>query len=404
MSGPAQPGRPRHNSRRAKGEGSIYWRESRQRFEGSLSISDGGRRVRRTVTGASRKHVADELRKLRDRAETCDLTAAPLTVAQLAQRWWASQFKPDAKSQQRARMVDHIINDAHIGPIALGDLRPRHVTAWLAHKANTGYTRSGRRRDYSRTYLNMMRGDLHLIVEWAVREEWMARNPVAGATIPLGAPPREIKRTLTVDQAHRLIETCLTSTRAHANFTLVMLLTGCRPSEVAALMHDAVDVDNGIIHIHRAITRDSGGRPVAIAPTTKTHHDRAFTVSDTVLAAIRREQINVKKMRLAAGPNWCRDWDGLIFLTCTGRPAWSSNIRRSVRTIAADADIEIADDLDPYELRHSCASLLAHAGVAVPEIIGQLGHRDDRVFWQHYFHRADPVVRNAGIIEGMVER
>jgi integrase len=393
--------------RRAAGEGSIFERidkrTGRRRFEAVISIGSGPYRKRRTVTGKTKKEVAARLRTLREQADIADLGADPITVGQLADQWWTTQrhsIEESTQSTRRERMLAHIINDRTINRIKVAELRTRHVEAWLAVKADAGYVRGGEHRRYSHSYLGLMRGDLHLLVEWAIREEWVRYNPVSKAKVPTRAPAREIKRTLTTEQAHCLIDTCLASTRVHANFTLVMLLTGCRPAEVLALTDDAVDYEAGTLRIGQAIKRRSGGRAVAIGET-KTHRNRTFTVSDTVLNAIRREKVNVAKMRLAAGPNWCRDWDGLIFLTATGRPIWSSNLRRSVRALVTDAGIDIGD-FDPYELRHSCASILAHAGVKVPDIIAQLGQRDDRMFWQHYFHRVDPIVRNAGIIERAV--
>jgi hypothetical protein len=52
--------------RREKGEGSIYWSESRQQFVGSFELTAAtGKRRRKRVSGETRKEVADKIREAR---------------------------------------------------------------------------------------------------------------------------------------------------------------------------------------------------------------------------------------------------------------------------------------------------------------------------------------------------
>ena len=46
----------------------------------------------------------------------------------------------------------------------------------------------------------------------------------------------------------------------------------------------------------------------------------------------------------------------------------------------------------PYELRHSCTSLLSAAGVPLEQIADILGHRGVRMTAEVHRHRIDPVI------------
>lgn len=400
----AQPGRPRAG-RRAPGEGSIIHNEKRNRYEGWYSQGSGANRVRAYVTGKTRKEAAEKLRKLAERARTNDLRNTPSTVAELAERWWVAQGKKVEQSTQVSRwdrIVLHIVNDPLISSTKIQKLRTEHIERWLTEKALTGYSRNGAGRTYSHRYLELIRGDLNMMVRWAIRRHWLTFNPVTEASIP-ATPTTDPKRTLSREQALALRATCERSVRPFATYMLVLMLTGARPGEIAALRFDDIDVEAGVIHIRQAMKRGKGGRPTGLGET-KTHHTRSIEVGRIVLDAIERERQNQAMLREAAGSYWSTDWDGLIFLTLRGTPPWPSNLRRTLRKLTEDADAGIPTDLDPYELRHSCASLLADAGVPVQSIVDQLGHKDDRVFWNHYRIRVDPVVRNADAIGRIFEQ
>ena len=86
-----------------------------------------------------------------------------------------------------------------------------------------------------------------------------------------------------------------------------------------------------------------------------------------------------------------------MFLTHEGRPPTGNTLRKHLRAIIAEAGLPAAvADFDPYELRHTCATLLDRAGVEVQHITDQLGHADDRMFYRHYRHREDQVVSAKG--------
>lgn len=66
-----------------------------------------------------------------------------------------------------------------------------------------------------------------------------------------------------------------------------------------------------------------------------------------------------------------------------------SNLRRAVKRVTASAEL---GDLKPYDLRHSCTSLLSAACVPVEQIADILGHPGVRMTAEVYRHRINPVI------------
>lgn len=382
-------GRPPTNPprRRPKGDGSIYL--YRGRYVGEVTVAGRRRRVSdRTREGAARK-----LRQLLTaEADTVD---ARSTVAELAAEW-ADAYRrtgtrgPTTLSIHLDRVQRHIVDDPLIARIPAGELTAADVERWLHKKIRAGWTDAGgKRRDYARSMINSMRGDLSQILTWAVKRRMIPWNPVAAAEIQ-AIEPSGPKRTLTADQADRLVGVCLDTPR-WGTFALTCLLLGTRPGEAAGLRENRIDWTAGTIRIDTAMKRVNGGQPVALGPV-KGGRSRTLEAPPMLLAALRAEHTRNLEHRLLFGASWPAEWDGLIFVLDDGRPPWASTLRKHLRRIATAAEVEL-DDLTVYELRHSFASLLDERGVPVREITDALGHVDDRMFFRHYRHRPDPVVR-----------
>jgi integrase len=317
----------------------------------------------------------------REHADGIDVGRTAPTVAVLA-REWLVKAAPNKKaastlSRVRARVEGHVVPG--VGHHRIDQLRPEHVEAWLAGESTTALRTL---QDY--------RGDLREILAWAQRRRLVSWNAAAEAELPSDARPPAERRTLSPEQAAALL-TGLEGDRLGPFFT-VLLLLGLRPGEADALTWEHVDFDAGTVRIERALQRASGGTPLGIGPT-KTKQNRTLAMPAAVRAAFRTQRASQRRERLASGPGWSREWEGLVFLSEIGTPLHPSNTRRSFAAACARAGIPT---FTPYELRHSAASLLVAAGVDPYEVADQLGHVDLRMLDRHYRHRIEPVV-TAGV-------
>jgi integrase len=211
----------------------------------------------------------------------------------------------------------------------------------------------------------------------AVRRGELSRNSAALATIP-HTEPSEPRKSLTAEQAQTLVKVTRAETFGAA--MLVQIMLGLRPGEVLGLQW--LDLKGNVLHVRRAVHIE-GGRPM-LGPVKTEASNRPLRLPQTLVDALtlhKRQQGERKK--------YSEDWEenDLIFPTSRGTLADRHNYRRTVQRIMTKAGIE--GEWTSHELRHSCASLLADAGVPLEQIADQLGHVDSRMVQRTYRHRLE---------------
>jgi integrase len=143
--GPRQP----KQRRRGRGEGSIFQRpDGRWVATISLGIGADGKRKRRTIYGATKRHVQDELTKLQSSKMTGTLSApSKLTVAQFLERWLAdvasTTVRPSTFANYEGVSKNHILS--RIGGVPLQKLTPMHVQHLYAEMERAGAGPHGRK-------------------------------------------------------------------------------------------------------------------------------------------------------------------------------------------------------------------------------------------------------------------
>ena len=91
-------------SKRSNGEGTIYKNESRNRFEGQVSVgvSASGKSVRRKVTGRTRAEVTKKMSEVRDRCSHGPGLPSDVTVGDWLS-YWISSVLPSANIASATR-------------------------------------------------------------------------------------------------------------------------------------------------------------------------------------------------------------------------------------------------------------------------------------------------------------
>ena len=406
---------------RSHGEGSIYRSDYTRPGSGvaverwiasvDLGVGPNGKRLRKRITGPTRKAVADKLRELQRQQDAgVDVRKKSITVADLANEWLTHLEQNEGTKEEgtilrlRPRVERHIIPAGRIGGRQLDQLTVAQVEAWLRSEAESG-GKGGKPQAKAtcRDYKQML-GE---ILEWAVARRYLTWNPARLAKLPKyrsatnpDAPSvystSRAKRSFTRDQ-YAAVMRALTATgsdaftRATPNAYFATLLSvGARPGEVDALRWAQVDIENRTITIDRAIKRADCGRPLSIGPT-KTGNRRDVEMTDVLLATLRRHRKHQAEMRLAGGDQWTADprWADLVFTSEVGTPIDPSHARRDFKKICAHAGVPA---LSLYEIRHTVASLMVDADVPLREVADLLGHKDLEMVVKRYRHRTDGVV------------
>ena len=182
--------------RRARGEDSIYYDRSRDRWTGTITVGwkPDGRRDRITVRGKTKTEVKDKLRAKHLELAAGIRTPANYTVEQCLKDWLTTLNTQAQSTLTGYRItVRHLIDG--IGKIKLVELKVRDVDFALGTLAERFSTRSVR----------LARMILIQAIRNAMVNDLVVRNVADLAAVPTGQPGRPSK-SLNLEQALAVLD------------------------------------------------------------------------------------------------------------------------------------------------------------------------------------------------------
>jgi integrase len=200
---------------------------------------------------------------------------------------------------------------------------------------------------------------MFLILELAVRDGRISRNPAAGVRLPkIG---KAEKQFLSREEVFRLADAAAQYPipeigQQYRALVLVLAFCGLRWGEAAGLKVGRVDLLRRRLTVTESLSEVNGR---LVWGTPKNHQHRSVPVP-AFLVDLLAEVVH------DAAP------DDLVFTTWRGKPLRNLNFRRDVFDRAAE-DAGLAG-LTPHELRHTAASLAVSAGANVKAVQRMLGH------------------------------
>ena len=370
------------SGRRGKGEGTVFYEESRDRWVGVLDLGRNGegKRVRRKVTGSSPADVRSKLRDLRKDIEGgARARNGNLTVEAFLVDWLTREVPKFTESVNTLENYDWAVRKhlvPALGKHRLAKLTAEHVDELLEGKVATGLAKST---------VSRIRGVLVTALDHADRRELVRRNVARLTRTPDGAVAK--RRSLTPAEVRQLLA-AVADDRLEA-LVVVGVAMGLRPGELLGLSWSDVDLDAGVLHVRQALLRERN-RPV-LGKLKTDRSRRSLGCPPVVVEALRRRQKYQEGEQAAAGREWSSVWGParLVFTTVYGTPIDASNLRRYFHRACADAGI---GRWTPYEMRHSAASLLSADGVPLELISDTLGHDGTRMVREVYRHAVAPTV------------
>lgn len=370
-------------SRRSRGEGALFWDETRHRW---IALVDAGftvegKRRRRYVSGKSKTEVKTKLQQvLRDEAESLHPESKTLTVGEVISDWLEHGLvgkEPSTIQNRRTLAERHLI--PALGRRKLVELTTRDVDRFLAEKATTLSTATVAR------LLSILRRSIRR----AQARDLIRRNVALLSDVPHGQPGRTSK-ALSIEQAQAVLD----ASKAHPihAYVVTALLTGARTEELRALTWEHLDLDGDppSIQVWRSVRR--GGE-------TKTEKSRrTLELPDRCADALRELRTSDQEhQRPVTG-------DALVFRTESGAALDAANVRRSFRAVVGAAGLD-PKAWTPRELRHSFVSLLSSTGMPIEDISHIVGHASTRVTEKVYRKELRPVLtRGARAIEAVFDQ
>jgi integrase len=359
-------------ARRGHNEGSIYQRESDGKWVSSVNLGFGpdGKRKRRVIYGATRKEVAEKLKKLlREQQQgTLPTQTERQTVGQFLERWLEDSVKPTVRpttfESYSILTKTHLIPS--LGRIPLTKLTPQHIQAFMNHKLAKGL--SPRTVQYLHSLLNRALG---LAWKW----DLVSRN-VARLVSPPRVQQAEIK-PFTPEQARQFLA-AIRGDRLEALYSVALAL-GLRRGEALGLHWQDVDLEAGAITVRVTLQRIRGSLQL-VEPKTG-HSRRTIRLPQIAITALRAHRTQQIQERLLAGSTW-QD-TGMVFTSHVGTPIDPRNLNRQFDKIVEKAGLP---KMRFHDLRHTCATLLLVQGVHPRVVMETLGHSRISETMDRYSH------------------
>jgi integrase len=379
--------KPTGRKQARKGDGSIYWDESKQCYFGSISlgIKPDGTRHRPKVSGTTQREVRAKLKELKEDFDDGIDLGDKYTVEQACRDFLEHGVRgliPATVNELRIHAEKWII--PHLGQAKLKQLKADDVDAWLDTMAEALATSSVRRRLFT----------LRRIIKFAEGRNRVRRNVAALVKAPKGKEGRPSK-ALTLHQGKALL-TASKGRPIHAYIALSMF-TGVRTEEARPLEWAHTHLNPvkdqtcscGSKHIEDLPPHVEVWRSVREGGDTKTLKSRrTIALPDFIVTLLLAHREQQQTWRAAHG--WKSEGISYVFGTRNDTVQQAQVIRDQFRTVVAKAGIP--GSWTPRELRHSFVSLMSDNGATLELIADLVGHANTTTTATVYRHQLRPVM------------
>jgi integrase len=287
----------------------------------------------------------------------------------------------------------------NLGKVQVGKITPSHVVR-LLRTVREAKRLDGEDGGLSPQTIRHVYNCLHLALACAVRWQIIPHNPADAVDAP--SVPKTEMRTFTVEEAQRFLAASAAEGIKWETFFRVAITSGLRSGELKGLRWIDVDLGKGTIAVQQNIQRVTSVGWVTKPPKTATGR-RPIAIDADVVALLRRHQEAQSAERSAIGPLWkgATGQERLIFASAAGTPLEDKRVHAVFTRICERAGVP---RIRPYDLRHSCASLLLAAGVSPKVVSERLGHSSAAFTLQTYSHVLPTLQRDAADTLGAMLR
>ena len=226
--------------------------------------------------------------------------------------------------------------------------------------------------------INQCLGHLSHIFKEAALDDLIDKNPARSIDkIPVKSESHEkTHRALNNDEIIAFFKAAKEMNSYYLNSFQLMIQTGIRFGEMAALYATDIDIKNGIIHIRRTITRSENGAFMVGNDTKTTAGLRDLCVNELALKAIR-DQEEQNRMIFGFEP-------GLLFRNTEGGIVLPCSINNEIRKICKAAGVE---PITSHAFRHTYTTIrMNSAPEEFKQISHDLGHSSVNITLDQYTH------------------
>lgn len=350
--------------RRNRGEGSVF-----QRPDGTWRAQICHRRQRLSFSADTRNECIVWIQGIQTEVHKgWNLHGAKTLVTDYAAYWIemiGPKVRPKTLGGYQSVLNNHVL--PALGVLPLKDLTLERIDQFYAELLDMGV---------GRHTISYCHRTLHVMLEKAVKYNFIFRNPAHGATVPQ-VPTSEMS-VLDEEQVNRFLSAAM-GTRYEALFHLAVT-TGMRQAELFGLKWADISWQRGLLYLRRQAYRVKDQGVVFSEPKTRAGR-RTIKLSENTLQKLREHKARQAIERDLAGKRW-QEYD-LVFTSKLGSAMDQSNLRKEFYAILELAGLP---KMRFHDLRHTAASLMLNNGIPVIVVSKILGHSKPSVTLDIYGH------------------
>ncbi len=307
-----------------------------------------------------------------NQASTVNVTTTQKTLFKPYAENWKRLYKDASKKHTTLSEYASLLKK-HLIP-AFGDRFIEEITTDDIQMFMNG------KAEYSRKSIHEMQMLLGMILESALEDGIITRNPARSKRLSNPSTRKTVREPLTRDEALDVINRIheLTEERDR-QYVALLVYTGMRRNEVLGLKWQDIDFTNGVIHVRRGVTFKAN-HPVISTPKT------AAGVRDIPLHPQLREWL------IAGNPN--------VFVIGGGEdPITQTTCKRMWERIKRTINVY---EKTPHYFRHTFMTFANRAGIPEKTLQTIGGYADVQTLRQIYTHtQQEDVEAASSIIQGM---
>lgn len=400
--------RNKKQTRRGKGEGSIYQKNGKWYGLVTLGYNSQGKQVRKSFHGTTREEVARMVTAAASQAFEGELVVPVAennsTVEDLMTTFlWA--FKRPTVSDvtfewYRNIAETHIIQP--LGSIVAKELTPHVIQAHI----NSMHKRAG----LDVRTIKAMRDTLNQAYNHAIEMKQATINPVSGTKLPkqsrILSEEKDINKVIPVNVRTEILNAVESDIRMKTAIT-VLMFTGMRIGEWLALTWGQVDFQSSTITIDRAISLtceydDEGklkGRKTVVGDTKTICSMRKMKVSAVVMEVLSEWRKVLPSHVKKSVKHDVLSAKSVVFPNEMGEMRTYNGFRSTYRRFMAKMNLE---SYNLHSYRHTFATMLLEKGVNPKVVQKLLGHSDIQTTLGVYSHVLPEVLDGAAKVVGEI--
>lgn len=311
--------------------------------------------------------------------------------------WMADYKLPTVKESTAgtyAKIYENHLRDT-IGMKYLSQIKPIHIQKLYNSMVADGL---------SAKYISNINAMLYNIMDIAVKNDLIVKNPVIGVARP--KVEKKERRVLAVEEQKVFVSYLQKETwRPHEPLMITLLGTGMRIGEALGLSWSDVDFTNKQISIDKTLCylKDmETGRYKFKYQTPKSRESiRTIPMQSDVEKELKRQRTYQMRLRLYMGSEWkpIVGFENLVFTSLKGTPKQENEVRDFLNNIVAEINSDeetlaekehrepvIMEHIYPHALRHTFATRCFEVGLPPKTVQEYLGHSSVQMTMDIYTH------------------